>query len=108
MKPVETTEGTRHMVYPGRDDRVLRIIRKIVRGLWHHHGIMSPVHDQQVRADVLKYGVPAELLAEMSYHHLEKDIFEYRYTVLGESEIHSAWLLTFFERRTFIATVAPI
>lgn len=108
MIPIEAPEGTRHMVYPARDERVMRIIRKIVRGLCHHHGIMSPVHDRQVRADVLKYVVPAEFLAEMSYHHLEKDIFEYRYAVLDESGIHSAWLLTFFERRTFIATVAPL
>lgn len=108
MRPVETTEGTRHMVYPGKDDRVMRIIRKIVRGLCHHDGIMSPVQEHQLWADVLKYEIPPEFLDGIAHHHLEKDVFEYRYAVLDESEIHSAWLLTFFERRTFIATVAPL
>jgi hypothetical protein len=27
----------RHIIYPGRDERVMRVIRKIVRGLCHHH-----------------------------------------------------------------------
>lgn len=107
MQPVETADGPRHMVYPARDERVMRIIRKIVRGLCYHHSVMSPVQDQQVWADVLKDVIPSEFLGEMTYHHLEKDIFEYRYAVLDEPEIHSAWLLTFFEHRTFIAMVSP-
>lgn len=106
MKPVEMVEGTRYKVYPARDDRVMRIIRKIVRGLCHHHGV-SPVQDRQVWADVLKYVIQPEFLDEMAHHHLEKDVFEYRYAVLKEHEIHSAWLLTFYERCTFIALVAP-
>ncbi|MBM3470229.1 MAG: hypothetical protein FJX73_05490 [Armatimonadetes bacterium] len=108
LKPVETADGLRHMVYPASDERVMRIIRKIVRGLCHHHCVVSPVQDQQVRARVLEYLAPPELLDEMSYHHLEKDVFEYRYAVLDEPEINSAWLLTFFERRKFIATVTPL
>jgi hypothetical protein len=78
------------MVYPARDEGVMRVIRRIVRGLCHHHGTMPSVHDRQVRADVLKYIVPTQFLVEMNYHHLEKDVFEYRYAVLDESGIHSA------------------
>jgi hypothetical protein len=107
MKPVEMAEGTRHKVYPARDDRVMPIIRKIVRGLCRHHGVMSPVQDRQVWADVLKYVIQPEFLDAMAHHHLEKDVFEYRHAVLNEPELHSAWLLTFYERCTFIALVAP-
>ncbi len=107
MKPVEMAEGTRHKVYPAKDDRVMHIIRKIVRGLCHHHGVMSLVQDRQVWADVLKYVILPEFLDEMAHHHLEKDVFEYRHAVLNEPEIHSVWLLTFYERCTFIAIVAP-
>jgi len=108
MQLVEMTEGFRHKVYPARDRRVMRIIRKITRGLCHHHGVMSPVEDQQVIADVLKFTIQPEFMEEMAYHHLEKDVFEYRYKVIGGPEIHSAWLLTIFERRTFIAMVTPL
>jgi hypothetical protein len=30
----------------------LRIVRKIVRGLCHHHNLLSPVLDGQVLADI--------------------------------------------------------
>ena len=102
MKP----RGSRYIVYPGQDSKVMRIVRKIIRGLCHHHGIMSPVSDERVWADVLKYVVPPQFLKSMICEHREKDIFEYRYQVLKEAGIHSCWLLTFFERRTFIGMVS--
>lgn len=107
MQPVETGEGPRHKVFPAKDERVMRIIRKITRGLCHHHDVMSTVTDQQVTSDVLKFPIQREFIEEMAYHHLEKDVFEYRYKVIDEPEIHSAWLLTFFERTTFITMVSP-
>jgi len=106
MKPVSTSAGNRHMVYPAQDERFMRVIRKIVRGLCHYHNVLSPVPDSRVSADVLKYIVPQEFLDEMSPYHREQDIFEYRFQVLNEPEIHSVWLLTFFERRKFIAWVS--
>ncbi len=98
--------GSRHIVYPGHDPKVMRIVCKIIRGLCYHHGIPTPIEEIRVWADVLKYVVPAAFLAKMTYAHREKDIFEYRYQVLEEMGIHSAWLLTFFERRTFIGLVS--
>ena len=106
LKPVETPDGNQYMVYPGKDERVIRIVRKVVRGLCYHHHVIWPVSDQQVWADVMKFVVPQQFLDEMAYCHREKDIIEYRYQVLNESEIHTAWLLTFFERCTFIALVS--
>src|SRR4051812_33325135 len=50
MVPVQTPQRERHMVYPGRDRRVVRIVRKVVRGLCHHHGLLPPVLDEQVWA----------------------------------------------------------
>lgn len=85
----------------------MRVVRKIVRGLCYHHHVMSPVADHQIWADVLKYTIPQQFLDEMEQHHREADIVEYSFQVLNEPEINSAWLLTFFERRTFIAIVSP-
>ena len=93
-------------MYPGQDDRVLRIAKKIIRGLCHFHGVMSAVSEKRVWADVLKYQIPEEFLSQMTYEHREQDIAEYRYQVLCESGIHSAWLITFFQRVTFVGIVS--
>ena len=106
MHRVETSTGERWTIYPGRDKRVMRIVRKVIRGLCHYHGVMSPVSDERVWADVLKYKVPQEFLDQMEHHHREQDIAEYRYQVLNEPPIHSAWLITFYKRRTFIGMVS--
>ena len=106
MKPVKVDDKERHKVFPGKDERVLRVVRKIIRGLCSHHSVASPVSDARVSADVLKYVVPQGLLDEMICHHREKDIVEYRYQVLNEDGINSVWLITFFERVTFIGFVS--
>ena len=108
MVPVETPEGQRYKVYPGRDPRVMRVVRKIVRGLCHYHHVMSPVPDELVWADVLKYAVPDEFLSAMEYAHCDSSIAHYRFQVFNDEDIHSAWLLTLFERRTFVAVVGPV
>ena len=67
--PVKTPDGERHMIYPAKDERVLRIVRKVVRGLCHHHKLLSPVHDGQVMADIQRFLVPPELLSLMTVAH---------------------------------------
>jgi hypothetical protein len=42
----------------------------------------------------------------MTYAHREQDIAEYQYQVLCETGIHSAWLIRFFQRVTFIGMVS--
>jgi hypothetical protein len=104
-RQVEVDGRVRHMVYPGEDNRVVRVVKKIVRGLSHHHHIMSAVPESCVWVDVMKYRTPDEFLVQMSYDHREPDIAEYRYSVIEEVGIQSAWLITFFERVTFIGIV---
>lgn len=106
IAPVETPEGPRHMIYPAKDERVLRVVRKIVRGLCHHHGLLSPVHDSQVMADIQRFEIQPDLLSEMTPAHAEEDVLSYRYGVVDEPEIHSAWLLTFFGRTPFFGIVS--
>lgn len=104
--PVQAPEGHRHLIFPAKDKRVLRVVRKVIRGLCYHHGLLSALSEERVWVDILKYIVPEEFLVEMSVHHREADIFEYRYLVVNDLGIHSCWLLTFFECRTFIGIVA--
>jgi hypothetical protein len=105
MVPIRTPEGERHMIYPARDERVLRIVRKIVRGLCHHHGLLSPVHDEQVLANIQRFEVPPQFLAEMTSAHAEEDVLQYRFGVVDEPEIHSGWLLNFYGRTQFLCIV---
>lgn len=106
LKPVEHDGEIRHKVYPGQDPRVLRIVRKIVRGLCHYHGVLSPVPEKRIWADVLKYHIQEDFMAEMTYEHREQDVAEYQYQLLCEYGIQSAWLITFFQTVTFIGLVS--
>lgn len=107
MRPTMTASGRRYMVFPGQDERVIRVIRKIVRGLSYYHRLPTPIRDEQIWADVMQYEVPKHFLDEMEHFHREADIAKYSFQVLNEPNISSAWLITFYERRTFIAIVSP-
>lgn len=48
MVPVQTAQGERHMVYPAKDERVMRVVRKVIRGL------LSPS-----RPPVTRFGRPS-------------------------------------------------
>jgi len=106
LKQVEHDGEIRHKVYLGQDPRILRIVRKIVRGLCHYHGVLSPVPEKKIWADVLKYHIQDEFIAEMMYQHREQDVAEYRYQVICEYGIQSAWLITFYQRVTLIGLVS--
>jgi len=96
----------RHVIYPGRDERVMRVIRKIVRGLCHHHAVATAVLDALVRAQVLDPPPLPELLRGIELHHAERDIIEYWYDDSGEPPaIQSMCFLRFFDRRDFLALV---
>jgi hypothetical protein len=50
LEPVMVEGQNRHMIYPGRDERVMRIVKKIVRGLSHYHEIESALSEGRIRA----------------------------------------------------------
>jgi len=106
MRPIDIDEGTRYMIFPADVSRVLRVVRKVVRGLCHYHQVLSPVFDHQVWVDTLRYQAPPGYLETMEYHHREPDIAEYWYQIFDEDEIHSAWIISFFNRVDFIGRVS--
>lgn len=108
MVPVETTEGPRHKVYPANDPMVMLVVKKIIRGLCHYHGIATAVRDQRVWADVLRYPIPSNLRQNLNWSHVGPKFFEYGYEATNdkESNIHSAWCLKFYEQREFVAIVS--
>jgi len=92
------------MIYPARDERVLRVVRKIVRGLSHFHGVETAVPESRVTADIMRFLLPEGM--ESHFQHREPDIVEYLYGTWEDGEYASTWLLKFFERCMFIAWVA--
>ena len=106
IEPVQTEQGLRQIIYPAKDERVMRVVRKIVRGLCHYHKIMSPVSDSRVWTDVLRYAIPKTILTQMEYIHREEDIVKYWYLMLNDPLIHSAWLFLFYESVKFIGLVS--
>jgi hypothetical protein len=105
MVQVRVEGQDRWMIYPARDERVLRVLRKIVRGLSHFHGVESAVSEERVWVDVMKYRIPQEFVAEIKFHHREPDVCEYWYEAYDDGEQSSFWLLRFFERKLFIGAV---
>lgn len=106
MVPVQVEGHDRWMIYPAQDERVLRVLRKIVRGLSHFHGVESAVSEERVWVDVMKYRIPEEFVADIRFHHREPDVCEYWYEAYDAGEFSSVWHLRFFERRVFVGSVS--
>lgn len=108
IESVQVSGAKRLMIYPARDERVLRVVRKVVRGLAYFHGLGTIASDQRVWTDILKYRFPDDLLESVTFHHREPDVFQYWFEAYKDGEISSVWFLRFFETREFIAAVKPL
>ncbi len=106
MKYVTREERDGHMVFPGDDPRVIRVCKKIIRGLCYYHNVDWPISDERVLVDVLKFEIPKYVLDEMEYHHRDPDIVQYRFAIINNENIQSVWLITFFRTVTFIGWVS--
>lgn len=105
VEEIDTAGGRVPMVFLARDQRVMRVVRKIVRGLCHYHALLSPVLDDQVWSDVQRFELAPRFLAEFKSAHAEEDVFQYRFGVIDDPDIHSGWLLRFFTRTPFFCIV---
>ena len=105
---VQVDGQRRYMIYPGQDARVLRIIKKVVRGLAHYHRVETAIPESRITADVLKFKIPDVVSRSIQYQHREADISQYWYDSPKHDEFSSIWLLKFFERRSFIAFVSHV
>lgn len=106
MRPAPDAGLDQYRIFPAEDDRVLRIIRKIIRGLSHHHGLGSALKDGQVFADVMRYAVPEDVIAAMSHFAAEPDVLQYGVLSLtSQPGVASVWLLRFFRRTSFVGFV---
>lgn len=108
LVPVQTPIGERHMVFPGEDPSVVRIVRKIVRGLCYYHGLGQFLPDERVFADVQRFVIPDDFTNLMTERHACEDVLQYSFCELNDDEIHSFWRLCFFRRTPFIDIVSRL
>jgi hypothetical protein len=131
VKPLELrTPGggliARVLGYEFNDDDIERlnsVLKRTVRGLFYHHTgrILPPdvelivLQEQELResrtreADQIRLGLVAPLMA-LPPETIGEKVFGYRYRILEQEDdpLGSAWILTFFDRITFlIMTSAP-
>jgi len=106
IEPVTVDGQNRLMIYPGRDERVMRIVKKIVRGLSHYHEVESALSEGSIRAEVLTYEIPDGFLDSGTLYPHEPGILWYWHRKFDDGEPISAWILTFFDRLKFVAAVS--
>ena len=99
----EQPDGT-YKIYPANDERVLRVIRKIVRGLCYRHMLRWPISDEEVWVDIQRYAIQPEFL-DLREFSSDPTVIRYAFMAMDDPDIESYWTLTFFERTPFIAIV---
>jgi len=105
MKRVRVDGEERYKIFPGNDPKVVRIVKKIVRGLSHYHHLQTAVEESRVWADIRKYPLD-ESLPDFGFSgHCDPKIFRYWFEPFMEGEFSSVWRLWFYERTEFIAAV---
>lgn len=105
MKAYENSEGKRYVIYPMKDERFVRILKKIFRGLaFHHFGCQ--ISEENIWIDVLKYVIPQGLLDNVIWYNYQPNIFEYIYEIYEvENSYKSCWFLKIFKTRNFIGII---
>lgn len=106
LVPVRPNGEDRHMIYPAKDERIVRIVRKIVRGLSHYLGVEQNINEDRVFTDVLKTPFPEGIGDEWESFECVPEIFKCWYHFYNDAEISSLWLLRFFEKRYFLARIS--
>jgi hypothetical protein len=109
MGEVEIEGKTRHIVYPGKSERVLRIVRKIIRGLTHYFDRSQIIAEE--RAHVLMMAAPPwpELEADLHPIYHVPNIANVRNHVFGGAQaqnIHSVWAIQPLEVH-FVGVIEP-
>lgn len=98
----------RYKVYPGKDERVIKIVKKIVRGLCVHRQVLPPpVSEDRVWADTFIHVIPPKFEEELRTIYDIPNVVSCRAELQMSDEFpetHSAWILQILQTR-FIAIV---
>jgi len=108
LKIIRPGSDGRMRVWPEEDERFMRILRKIVRGLCRHHNLDWPVSEARVHVEKLIYPVPPGYLDPLPGGRTDGDMFRWGYIQPSEDGPDKlTWILVIRSNMEFIARVAP-
>ncbi len=99
------------MIFPAEDPRVMRVVRKVIRGLCAYYRLMPSVSDGQVCAGLASM-LPQPLREAyedggnwMEIYREEPDVIEYGYATECPEPVHSIWSAVFLGKVAFWGVV---
>lgn len=95
----------RRIIFPGQDKRVVWIIKKVVRGLSHFHEIESAVDAKRIHVAIHDAELSEGTLEPGNFSRSFPGIVRYSYKNDDTTGSKPVWILTFFDRLTFVALV---
>lgn len=107
LAPRQTSSGEGPRLFPHRSKNVHLVVKKMVRGLCHHHGLATQVPDCAVLSGPFPNSPPAHVKSVVKFDYLP-GVFRYSYfSVLKQPQrIYLHFLLTFYERVSFLGMVS--
>lgn len=105
FRPEQVAGTDRTKIYPAEDERFNLILRRIVRGLAHKHGIGTSIPDAQVTCDVMRWLVPPAFEDEITWHTIAPGFITYGYKRFNDQDAHSFWLIRFSKHVLFFGRV---
>ena len=108
IKHVKIDDQNRDMIYPANDNNFNLILRRIIRGLSHFHGVESAISDDRVYCNVMKYAVPPEFQRSFTWNEIYLDFCRYGFVKVNEQNIASFWLIKFSKQVEFFGAVSKL
>lgn len=105
FRPATVAGQSRKKIFPAEDARFNLVLRRIVRGLTHHHGLTTAVPDQLVDCEAMRYAVPPSFQEEFSWHTIAPDFITYGYKLLTDEDVNLVWLIRFSKHIVFLGRV---
>ena len=97
MQPVMIDGVLRHQVYPGQNEKVMRVVGKIIRGMAVHRNMMQYVTDERVAAELLTDTIPEKYSKLLEEFYYVPNIAAILGREVRHKRLHSIWALKILE-----------
>lgn len=106
FRPAQVAGENRTKVYPAKDARFNLILRRIVRGLVHEHGLGTAIPDARVVCDVMRWIIPPTFEGDFTWRTIAPEFIAYAYNGINDKYAHSFWLIRFSKHILFFGSVS--
>ena len=105
MREFQIEGKVRRKIYPMEDLKFVLVLKRIIRGLCHHHDLGTAIPDTRVTCDVLRYMIPEGIEREMDWNVIADSFIRYSYLEWVNEEASSTWILEIGTQMQFIAWI---